>query len=90
LSPDEVQFITGVLAQLQAKQLAITAVTLPPIAHELHVRIQGQPYYVKFNIQSDARIAAGTFLATKSYLEQGRITPAEYVDVRVEERAYYK
>jgi DNA-binding protein len=90
LSPDEVSFITGVLAQLRAKQLVVSAVTLPPIAHELHIRLQGQPYYIKFNIQGDPRLAAGTFLAAKAKLEQGSITPAEYIDVRVEERAYYK
>ena len=64
--------------------------TLPPAASELDVKIAGKPYFVKFNLQADdARRQAGTFLATQAQLQRKGITPAQYIDVRVEGRAYY-
>lgn len=91
LPPNDVQFITAVVAQLKAKQLAVESMVLPAQqARELHMRIRGQPYYVKFNFATDARLAAGAFLAAKAKLDQDRAVPGEYIDVRVEERVYIK
>lgn len=83
-------FITELVEQLKAKKVSIASMTLPAIANELHVRISGQAYFVKFDLEGRAREQVGTFLATKQKLETEKITPSEYIDVRVDERAYYK
>jgi hypothetical protein len=85
-----VQFIRVVEAELQAKQLAVSSLTLPANTSELDVRITGLPYIVKFNLLNDARLQSGTFLATKSQLDNEHIIPGSYIDVRVDGRAYYK
>ncbi len=86
-----VSFIQTVVAQLAAKQVAISSMTLPAAASELDVQIAGQPYFVKFNLQSNnPRREAGTFLAVINQLHRQNITPGQYVDVRVDGRAYYK
>lgn len=90
LAEQDVTFITTLHQQFKAKDIEVSSMTLPTLASELHVRITGQPYYIKFNLQSDARIAAGQYFALKKKLESDKITPAEYVDSRVEERIYYK
>ncbi len=90
LSTEDVEFITTVLEQLTAKGLSVQAITLPPRAHQVDIRINGQPYYVKFSVDSDGREAAGAFLAIKAKLERENSTPSEYIDVRVDGRAYYK
>jgi hypothetical protein len=91
LAATSVSFIQTVLAQLTAKQIAVSGLTLPAAASELDAQIAGQPYFVKFNLQSDnPRGEAGTFLATIAQLHRQNITPAQYVDVRVDGRAYYK
>jgi hypothetical protein len=90
LPSDEIQFITTVLAQLKAKNIPVQSITLPAAAKEMYLRVEGQKYYVKFNFASDARVAVGSFLAVKAKLEQTNVTPAEYIDVRIDERAYYK
>jgi len=54
------------------------------------VKVKGVPYNVKFNLMGDARAEAGTYLAVKQRLEAGHVTPGSYIDVRVDERAYYK
>ena len=91
LPATNVGFIQVVIAQLAAKQFAVSGMTLPPAASELDVHLNGQPYFIKFNLESDQpREQAGTFLATIAQLRRQNITPGQYVDVRVPGRAYYK
>jgi hypothetical protein len=85
-----ITYITSVMAQLNAKKITAETITLPKQPHELDVKVAGQPYFVKFSFDTDAREAAGTYLATKSQLDSQKITPAKYVDVRVPGRAYYQ
>lgn len=85
-----VDFITTVLTQLRDKQISVERMDLPAVANELRVTPKGEKYYVKFNLGSDPRQQAGTYLAVRDKLSSNHITPAEYIDVRVDERAYYK
>lgn len=91
LSADNVSFIQTVVGQLAAKQFTVSTMSLAAGASELDVHLNGQPYFVKFNLESsNPRGEAGTFLATISQLHRQNITPTQYVDVRVDGRAYYK
>lgn len=91
LPSDDVDFIREVIAQLGAKQYTVTKMSLPSATSELDARIDGQPYMVKFNLQSQTpREQAGTFLATINSLKSQNIIPSQYVDVRVAGRAYYQ
>jgi cell division septal protein FtsQ len=90
LPKDTVSFITEVVGQMRAKGVAVTSLDLPAGTNELHMKMDGVGYYVKFNLHGDAREEAGAYLAMKEYLESSHKTPGEYVDVRVENRAYYK
>jgi hypothetical protein len=91
LPATDISFIQTVIAQLAAKQFTVSDMTLPPAASELDVRLVGQPYLVKFSLESsDPREQAGTFLATITQLHHQNITPGQYIDVRVSGRAYYK
>ncbi len=90
LPSDNIAFITEVVGQLKAKNLKISSLALPSGTSQLDVRIEGARYYVKFNLRGDARAEAGAFLAVKKHLERSRKTPNSYIDVRVENRAYYR
>lgn len=85
-----VTFIKEVTGQLKAKRIGIHSLTLPAGASELQVRISGAAYVVRYNLHGDARVGVGTFLAVKQQLERENKTAREYVDVRVDGRAYYK
>lgn len=92
LTSDSVAFIQAVVQQLKAHNTAIDSLTLPPAASELDVRLSGQSFYIKFNLHAskdDARQQAGTFIAVWKKLQSQHITPAHYIDVRVDGRAYY-
>lgn len=90
LPTNTVQFTSQIASILDAAKVRYQSLVLPPASSELDVYISGTPYFVKFNLQADARLQAGTYLATKQRLEKDKITPSQYIDVRVNERAYYK
>lgn len=86
----QVQFMQEVQAQLNARQITVTAFTLPATPNQLLVKLQGLPYYLKLTFSGDARQQSGAYLALKQHLDEHNVVPAEYVDVRVDERVYYK
>lgn len=94
LAHQTTSFIQTVVQQLQAQHVGVKAMTLPAATSELDVYIDGASYFVKFNFQdtqeSAANIQTGTFLALKQHLASQQKTPSQYVDVRLEGRAYYK
>ncbi|HET7059817.1 MAG TPA: hypothetical protein VFH99_00645 [Candidatus Saccharimonadales bacterium] len=91
LTSDDVTFVQTVLAELAAKHVQVSSMVLPAASRELDAYISGQPYFVKFNLANDdARQQAGTYLATATELQRQHATPAHYIDVRVDGRAYYQ
>lgn len=85
-----VAFIEEVVWQLRQKGVDPASLTLPAGASELRVRIDGAGYFIKFNTLGNAREQVGGYLALKDHLAKERKAPKEYIDVRVEGRAYYK
>lgn len=85
-----VSYITEVIRQLRAKNIETTSLTLLETPSELKLHIKGEGYSIKFNTKGDARVAVGSFLALKSHLDSQQKKPSEYIDVRIENRAYYK
>lgn len=85
-----VDFINQLASQLNAKHITSQSLTLPAIANELHLRVEGTTYYVKFDLQGDPRQQAGAYLAAKEKFETDKTTPSEYLDVRVPEKVFYK
>jgi hypothetical protein len=87
-------FVAGVSRQLRASDVSVKAMIMPAGASELHVYVNEAPYYIKYNIQDEAGEAAevqtGTYLAVRKYLSDKARQPAQYIDVRLQGRAYYK
>lgn len=91
LSSGDVLFISTVLAQLEAQNIEVTSLSLPAGLRQLDVRLKGEPYFVKFNLASDSsKQQVGTLIAVYDRLKQQGITPGQYIDVRVDGRAYYQ
>lgn len=90
LPRDNIDFITEVMGQMAAKNIRVSAMTLPAGVSELDVHIEDAPYFVKYNLRGDARAAVGSFLAVKQHLEREGKVPSSYIDVRVENKAYYR
>lgn len=90
VTTETARFITEVKAQLDAKGLAVSQLTLPPNANQLDIRLEGAAYYVKTDVAGNARLQMGSLIAVKEELERRRETPQEYIDVRVEGKVFYK
>lgn len=86
----QIEFMQNVQAQLAGKGITVMSFVLPPLANEVYVKQADKPYIVKMTFVGDPRQQSGAFLAVKGKLEADKVNPAEYIDVRVEEHAYYK
>lgn len=90
ITQQSVTFITTFIQELKVKSITVSSLSLPSRANELLVKVNGSNYVIKCSLITDPRIAAGQYLAVRHKLEQDHVTPAEYVDVRVEEKVFYK
>ena len=90
LTGHDVQFMRTIRDQLSEKGLKVARMELPARASEIYVYLEGKPYYIKFTTTDDPLQQVGTFFALDKQLAGKKVAPAEYVDVRVAERAYYK
>lgn len=87
----DAKFLQSLYAQLRVQNVVVESITLPVgVAEEADLRVPGQQYYIKFSLDSDPRQAVGTYLAVKAKLDSDGVVPAEYIDVRVEEKVFYK
>lgn len=87
----EAIFLNVLSAQLLQEGIQPESITLPTAAaNEADVRIAGQSYYVKFSTLNDPRQAVGAYQTVKAKLEASNTLPKEYIDVRVEEKVFYK
>ncbi|MFI5275613.1 MAG: hypothetical protein ACHQT5_02195 [Candidatus Saccharimonadales bacterium] len=92
LPSTSVTFMQTILAQLKAQHLSVRQIVLPHAAFEADMYITGKPYFVKFNMQDTAGALqqAGAYSAVSQNLASRNITPSQYIDVRIDGRAYYK
>lgn len=91
LTNSNVLFIRIVKAALAAKNIGVNKMVLVPGAEELDVYPAAVPYFVKFNLyNNDPLQQVGTYLATVATLKAKNQVPQQYIDVRVDGRAYYK
>lgn len=82
------------IAQLE-KDLAdlgykVVKVTLPTgMSRELYVDLEGRSEYFKVNLDRETAVTAEDIDRMVRYLDESGVVP-EYVDVRIEEKAYFK
>lgn len=88
LTAETIAFIDNITQQLTAKGLVLDRLVLPKVANEIDIFVKDQNYFIRADITGDARLQMGAFLATRDKLKDN--LPKEYVDVRVEEKVFYK
>jgi hypothetical protein len=90
LSSQAAGFINTVIAQCGRAKVPIASLSLPPLAQELDLRTTDAPYFVKFYLGGDGLTQTGQFLASRQKFAQTKQPPAEYLDVRVSGKIFYK
>lgn len=88
------QAISQIYAQLpdqyKDQKSSVSKVVLPRSAREVRAYVTGAPYYVVFSTDRPVETQVGELGQLIDYLAQNNITPAEYIDLRVDHKAYYK
>lgn len=90
LPAEQAKFIAVILEQLEAAGQNVDSMTIPRSPYDLHVRITGRPFFVKFNLLEDPKQQVGSYLAVIKSLDSDRVVPNNYIDVRAGERVYYR
>jgi cell division septal protein FtsQ len=90
MSSADVSFINTLAAQAKHANASISSMTLPALAQELDLRTSDRGYYVKFFLGGDVLQQTGQFLAARHNFDQTGNQPAQYLDVRVPGKIYYK
>ena len=86
LTTESVTFIKNIQAQLDDKKLEIIQATLPITPNQIDIRLKDVPYLIKADMSGNARLQIGAFLAARD----SGVKPVEYMDIRVEEKVFYK
>jgi hypothetical protein len=90
LTSREAAFISELYHQLQAKSVNIESLSLPPQVNALYLKVKDKPFLIKFSLTGDPRLQMGAWQAAQDRLAKDRVTPSEYIDVRVEEKVFFK
>lgn len=90
LSANAVDFINTVAAESHQSQIQIASMVLPAVPEELDLRTNDQPYFVKFYLGGDPLAQTGQFLAARRHFADTHQAPAQYLDVRVPGKIFYK
>lgn len=89
-SPNQIDNLNKVEAQLQAAKIIVSYVSLPRAAQEADFHLKGLPYFIKINLTKDGAGQVGAYLAIKNYLRVHHVHPQDYVDVRISGKVFYK
>ena len=90
ISSSSVTFIETLILQLKHGNVPVGSLELPQAAQELRLRTADRPYFVKFYLDGDPLRQSGQFLAARHNFDSKGQQPAEYLDVRIPGRIFYK
>jgi hypothetical protein len=89
LNPEDANNLSNLLYQYKVEGI-IPDINLVIVPHEILVTEPGRGYRIKYLLSEDTKMQFGALRATqKKMLEMG-INPAEYIDVRLADKVYYK
>lgn len=83
-------FIISLVAQCAKAKVPVQSLILPPLAQELDLRTTDRGYSTKFFLGSDPLSQIGQFLAARHKFDVSGEQPAQYLDVRVAGKVFYK
>ncbi len=90
LPKQSVDFITTFTTLLNDQQIAVESVRIPKTASEAQIKVKDKNYVIKTSLLSDPRQTAGTYFALLKQISKDKTSPTDYIDLRVEEKAYIK
>jgi len=90
VSSSDVNFVLQIEKVAKEKGVAVEKYSTPLIPKQLNVRVVGESYYTKFNLNEDSIGQIGSWLIARENLARISQLPAEYLDVRTIEKVFWK
>lgn len=78
------------MPEVYPQSVKVSQIILPPAAREIRAKLDGVPYYVKFSTERPIEDQIGELKQVVSHLNSNKVTPGEYIDVRVVNKVFYK
>lgn len=83
-------YLGQLLGELRAQDMAtVERVVIPPTSRQLNIYLEGRPYPIKTHVDRDPYVQVADIKNALAFFDEKQITP-EYIDVRVEGKAYYR
>lgn len=90
VSSGDVNFILQIQNIAKDRGIVIDKFTTPLIPKQLNVRVVGESYYIKFNLNDESAGQIGAWLIARENLSKISQVPMEYLDVRTTEKVFWK
>jgi len=90
ISSQDVAFISKIEKIAKEKGIVVEKYTTPNLPKQIDVKVAGEGYYTKFNLNEDPAVQIGTWLVARDNLIKNNQVPAEYMDIRALEKVYWK
>lgn len=90
ISSQDVAFISKIEKIAKEKGIVVEKYTTPNLPKQIDVKVAGEGYYTKFNLNEDPAVQIGTWLVARDNLIKNNQVPAEYIDIRALEKVYWK
>lgn len=90
MSSKQTSFLRSVIKLLEKQLVVVTDVLIPSNPKELDLKVAGDSWRYKLNIEEKPSTQAGTLLAAQATLKLNGNVPVEYVDLRTSEKVYWK
>ena len=90
MRPDEAKALSDLSKQYKASGMNGVIYTLTNIPHELQAKEPGRGYYIRYLLDDTIVKQYGALQATQKELQKIGQVPAEYIDVRLVEKVYYR
>lgn len=75
---------------LYGKDAKASRVIIPTSTREVQIQVAGQPYLLKFSSTRELDQQIGELNSLLAFLKNKNITPSQYIDIRLEHKAFYK
>jgi len=90
ISSQDVAFISKIERIAREKGIVVEKYTTPNLPKQIDVKVAGEGYYTKFNLNEDPAVQIGTWLVVRENLTNKNLVPTEYIDIRAFEKVYWK
>lgn len=90
ISSKDVAFINKIESIARSNDIIVEKYTTPNLPKQIDVKVAGEGYYTKFNLNEDPAVQIGTWLVARENLTKNNLVPSEYIDIRALEKVYWK